>query len=193
VYVGDDTIMSMMVNECKFDNEFLFMQKGTITFYLIRNEDIKSVSGKIEGDDNLSITVEMKDNSFVEIYIYNTDTNIKAEIQDGYLKTEVIGFMEDMSELDNHIANVMAEDIFGMHLNIRNATVGVEDEGGNRFNLHITNEADTTLDISLADDGCNEIFVEPKEYDDGVDSYIIRPHEQPFIQIKIVVTRYGEM
>jgi hypothetical protein len=184
--------ISLMVNEfIPYDNESFFWAKGTIASCTIKNDDIKSVSGKMinEGDD-LLISVEMENDSLVEICIYHTDS-IKAAIPKNFVEIDVINFLDDMSELEDHTANVTVEDIFGMHLNIVDATISIMKDEERYYFLHISNEIDTSLDVPLADDGRNAIFMECKEYD-GIDSFIIRPHEQPFMQVKIVITRNNQ-
>jgi hypothetical protein len=189
--LGDDntTVISMMINQ--FDNihnGFSFIQKCTTTYYTISNDDIKTVSGKmLDGSDTLLITIEMKDGSFVHICIYHTDTNIKVEIQGDYEESDVISLLDYLSELDNYMANVKVEDSFGMDLNILSATISMEEDTKEYcFNLHITNGTGTTLDIPLVDDSCNEVYI---KRGDHVDSIMIKPYGQPFMEIRIVVAR----
>lgn len=188
---GDSTttVMSMLINQ--FDNihnGFSFMQKCTTTYYTISNDDIKNVTGKmLDGSDTLLITIEMKDGSFVHICIYHTDTNIKVEIQGDYEESDVISLLDYLNELDNYVANVKIEDSFGIDLNILSATVVMEEDTKEYcFNLHITNGAGTTLDIPLVDDSCNEVYM---KHGDHVDSIMVKPYGQPFMEIRIVIAK----
>jgi hypothetical protein len=188
---GDNnaTVMSMLVNQFEnIHNGFSFAEKCTTTYYTISNEDIKSISGKmIDGSDTLLIKTEMKDGSFVHICIYHTDTNTKAEIQDNYEESDVISLLDYLNKLDGYMANATVEDSFGMGLNILNATVVIEEESEKyRYNLHITNGTGTTFDIPLVDDCCNEVFF---KHGNHVDSIMIRPYGQPFVEIRIVIAR----
>jgi hypothetical protein len=188
---GDDdtTVMSMMVNRFEnFHSRVSFEQRCTSTRYTISNEDIKTVTGKmVEDSDTLLITVEMKDGSFVYICIYHTDTNIKAEIQGNYVESDVISLSDYLSKLDNYMANVKVEDSFGIDLNITSATVFMEEDIEEHcFNLHISNGTGTTFDIPLVDDSCNEVYM---KHGDHVDSIMVKPCGQPFMEIRIVIAK----
>lgn len=182
------TAVSMEINEFKnFKKEFEFLQKCTNTNFTINEKDIKSVSGKMqEGTDMFFITVEMVDGATIYISIPYTDTNTKTEVYEHYEETDVF-WLKEYFENEKHNPRILIiEDMFG--LVTRFDTIDkislIEDEYS-KYTLQILHE-DVEVNFPLVDDACNDIYIKQNGFGDTI---LIRPYGQPFMEIKIIVTR----
>lgn len=182
------TAVSMEINEFKnFKKEFEFLQKCTNTNFTINEKDIKSVSGKMqEGTDMFFITVEMVDGATIYISIPYTDTNTKTEVYEHYEETDVFCLKEYFENEKHNPRILIIEDMFG--LVTRFDTIDkislIEDEYS-KYTLQILHE-DVEVNFPLVDDACNDIYIKQNGFGDTI---LIRPYGQPFMEIKIIVTR----
>lgn len=182
------TALSMEVNEFKnFKKEFEFSQKCTNTNFTINEKDIKSVSGKMqEGTDMFFITVEMVDGATIYISIPYTDTNTKTEVYEHYEETDVF-YLKEYFENEKHNPRILViEDMFGLvtKFDTIDKISLIEDEYSH-YTLRILNE-DVEVKFPLVDDACNDIYIKQNGFGDTI---LIRPYGQPFMEIKIIVTR----
>lgn len=186
--------VSMEVNEFrKIHDGFEFLQKCTDTYFDIKEEDVESVSGKMLDDmETFLITVNMVDGARVNICIFHTSTNEKSEECEHYIEADVIS-LKEYFENENHCPlMLMITDAFGFTTRF-NGIEGLslmEEEEDFRYMLQISNGIGASVELPLEEDSCNEIYIKESS---SVDTILIRPYGQPFMEIKILVKKATEM
>ena len=184
--------VSMEINEFrKIHNGFEFSQKCTDTHFDIKEADVMYVAGKMLGEmDTFLITVKMVDGASVNICIFHTDTNEKAEECEHYSETDVLSLKEYFEDEKHNPLMLMITDSFGFTTRfngIANLSLIEEDEDF-RYILQITNGMGASVELPLVEDSCNEIYIK----EGFADTILIRPYGQPFMEIKIIVMKTEE-
>lgn len=182
--------VSMEVNKFrKIYEGFEFLQKCTDTHFDIKEADIMYVSGKMLDEiDTFLITVNMVDGASINICIFHTDTNEKTEEREHYNETDVINLKEYFEDEKHSPLMLMITDAFGFTTKfngIASLSLLEEDEDF-RYMLQISNGMGASVELPLVEDSCNEIYIKESGF---ADTILIRPYGQPFMEIKIIVTK----
>lgn len=182
--------VSMEVNEFRKIHEgFEFLQKCTDTHFDIKEKDVESVSGKMLDEmDTFLITVKMIDGTSVNVCIFHTDTNEKTEECEHYNEADVISLKEYFEDEKHSPLMLMITDAFGFTTRfngIASLSLLEEDEDF-RYMLQISNGMGASVELPLVEDSCNEIYIKESGFTDTI---LIRPYGQPFMEIKIIVTK----
>lgn len=184
--------VSMEVNEFrKIHDGFEFLQKCTDTHFDIKEADIMYVSGKMLDEiDTFLITINMVDGASVNICIFHIETNEKTEEREHYNETDVI-YLKEYFENEKHSPLMLIiTDAFGFSTkfnSVANLSLLEEEEDEDfRYMLQISNAMGASVELPLVEDSCNEIYIKESGFSDTI---LIRPYGQPFMEIKIIVTK----
>lgn len=184
---------SMKINEFrKIHKGYEFLQKCTDTHFDIKEQNIESVSGKMLDEvDTFLINVKMVDGESVNICIFHTDTNEKTEEREHYSETDVLSLKEYFEDEKHNPLMLMITDAFGFTTRfngIASLSLMEEDEDF-RYILQVTNGMGASVEFPLVEDSCNEIYIKESGF---ADTIFIRPYGQPFMEIKILVSKTEE-
>ncbi len=179
--------VSLSVNEyTKTHDGYEFRQKCTDTYFSIKADNIKSVSGKmLDGLDTFLISVEMSEGANVNICIFHTDTNEKIESREHYSEIDVISLKEYCENKNYSPMMLQITDNFGFITKFNSvANVSLlEEEEDFKYILQIIDGVGSSVELPLMEDSCNEIYIKESEF---ADTILIRPYGQPFMEIKIL-------
>lgn len=176
-------VVSMGINEVEaYPGCVEFREKCTSTHYTVEESNITSVTGRmLDGMDIFLIEADLKDGSKLAVVIYHVDTNEKREVSESYYESDVFSLMEYLNEEDHKAMMATIHDSFGFEIklsSIRNCTLTETEEA---CEMQID-----TMTFPLMDDSCNEIYIKEGSV---IDTILIRPYSQPFLEISILVSK----
>lgn len=179
---GKDVI-SMDINEVEaYPGCFEFREKCTSTHYTVEENNIASVTGRmIEGMDTFLIEADLKDGSKLAVVIYHVDTNEKREVSENYYESDVFSLMDYLNEEDRKVMMAIIHDAFGLEVklnDIKNCSMVETEEA---YEMQID-----SMTFPLMDDSCNEIYIKEGSV---IDTIMIRPYGQAFLEISILVSK----
>lgn len=179
---GKDVI-SMDINEVEaYPGCFKFREKCTSTHYTVEENNIASVTGRmIEGMDTFLIEADLKDGSKLAVVIYHVDTNEKREVSENYYESDVFSLMDYLNEEDRKVMMAIIHDAFGLEVklnDIKNCSMVETEEA---YEMQID-----SMTFPLMDDSCNEIYIKEGSV---IDTIMIRPYGQAFLEISILVSK----
>lgn len=188
---GQTDIFTMSVNRFRaYQDTFEFSQENANTQYAMKESDIESVKGKmLEPTDTLHITARLKDGLELHICVFHTDASEFESDRENFHEIDVYDLQEYLDGLKDsdkqQCQMVKISDVFGFDLNL----IGVECVyvKEDNQNLHIRS-GNTTLDVPLYDDSCNGIYQKTEE-SGSMDTFLIKPYGQPFLEIRLFITK----
>lgn len=185
------SVFNMQVNrfsECC--DHYCFYQSCGDCEYGVRTSDVLFNTSKYyEDSDSIVVTIQLKNDRVLELVIFHVSEDCKNVVTDGFQDVSPYDLLEFISLLDdnkNRLLMTTVKNAFGLEWTMHSGTAYME-EHEYEFLLHISN-GETTFDVTVYDDGCNEIFA--KKSDIKVE-YIIRPYGNPFTEIKLLFSRMG--
>lgn len=179
-----ESILSMDINEVNTwaDKTFDFREKCTSTRFTVEESNIVSITGRmLDNEDTFLIEADLKDGSKLAVIIYHVDTNEKREVSESYYESDVFSLMDYLNEEDHKVMMAIIHDSFGLEIkmnSVRNCTLTETEEA---FEMQID-----TMTFPLMDDSCNEIYIKEGSV---IDTILIRPYGQPFLEISILVSK----
>lgn len=184
------SVLSMEFNSVeKTHDGFSFFQNGGDTNFTITNKDITSFSAEILKESNaFHISVELVDSSQITIIVFPTQTSFEITEREQYCEFYFDEFKEYIQEQSNKPFKIRITDVFGMKIEMTGEnSVFITENGEEDIVLNVFSTS-TSFALPLADDGCNEIYFKSG----AVDSILIKPHGQPFMEIVIYMSKLEE-
>lgn len=179
---GNDVI-SMDINEVEaYPGRFEFREKCTSTHYSVEENNIASVIGRmLDSMDTFLIEADLKDGSKLAVVIYHVDTNEKREVSESYYESDAFLLMDYLNEEGHKVMMAIIHDSFGLEIKMNSVRTCTLTETEEAFEMQID-----TMTFPLMDDSCNEIYIKESSVTDTI---LIRPYNQPFLEISILVSK----
>lgn len=183
VHKDGNTVISMSINAFEeFSGVYEFKQKCSTSHFSIEKSNVESVTGKmLDNMDTCLIEINMKDESKISICVYHTDTNAKREVRERFYESDVFSLMDYLNDDTHKVMLVNIHDAFGLEVklnDIKNCSLVETEEA---YEMQID-----SMTFPLVDDSCNEIYIKENS---SCDTILIRPYEQPFLEISIFVSK----
>ena len=184
-------IMSMQVNQLeRIHNDYEFSQQCTgfnSVMYMLKADDLVSVDSEYnQKADALYITCKLKSGLELCLMIVNVAESENEIAPDGFYEPDVYSlqeFLDDVLHGKNEYYCILARitDVFGFDLKIRNP-IRTYINTLDGLALHISDDINT-FEVPVFDDSINLIYMKETDHSKEI---IVKPYEQPFMEIRML-------